>query len=121
MGAGTDVMPAEVYTCTNVTMAQLAESLHNMNRVYVDLAAVDRTGLEGGYDFVLKFVRVEAMAARRAQGQGSGADGGVTSAGSVFTGVTMFEALEELGLKLERGRAPQKVLVIDRVDRLKPD
>ena len=104
-------------------MAQLAESLHAMNRVYVDRAAVDRTGLEGGYDFVLKFVRPERMnAMRAAQSQGASAGGGVASMASDFTGVTLFEALEGLGLKLESGRrAPQPVIVIDRVDRLKPN
>jgi uncharacterized protein (TIGR03435 family) len=49
-------------------MAQLAESLHAMNRVDVDRAAVDMTGLKGGYDFVLTFVRVVwLLGARRSK------------------------------------------------------
>ena len=52
-GSGTAMLPAVVYTCTNTTMAQLAESMHDVAGGYVDHPAVDMTDLKGAYDFVI--------------------------------------------------------------------
>ena len=63
---------------------------------------VDATGLAGNWDLDLTFVD---------QVQNSNADG-----------PSLFAALEEqLGLKLEPGRAPVDVIVIDRLDRPSED
>jgi uncharacterized protein (TIGR03435 family) len=62
---------------------------------YTDRPVVDRTGLEGSYGVTLDF----ALADR-------------DDRPSIFTAVQ-----EQLGLKLESGRAPIEMLVIDRIER----
>jgi uncharacterized protein (TIGR03435 family) len=66
----------------------------------VDRPLVDRTGLAGRYDFVLRFTSDEARATDPNAPPG------------LFTAVQ-----EQLGLKLEAVRAPAEVLVVDTVER----
>jgi uncharacterized protein (TIGR03435 family) len=82
------------------TMADLARELSRIP--VVGTAVLDRTGLTGRFDFELSFFPGPAAAALlpRAADQPS-----------------LFVALEEqLGLRLERTRAPVRVLVVDRVE-----
>jgi uncharacterized protein (TIGR03435 family) len=68
----------------------------------VERVIVDATGLTGNWDLDLAFVN---------QVQDANSDG-----------PSLFAALQEqLGLKLEAGRAPVDVIVIDRLDRPTPD
>jgi uncharacterized protein (TIGR03435 family) len=112
---GSAAAPVLIQTCRNVTMAQLADSLHAMARAYVDRAGVDMTGLKGGYDFTLTWMGINVFNSLRAQGQGVG---GAVPEASNTGGISMFDALEKLGLKLESRRAPQSVIVIDRIEPL---
>ena len=64
---------------------------------------VDRTGLNGEFIFDLEYAPEETLP-------------GETSAGSVFTAVQ-----EQLGLKLESGKVPAEVIVVDHVERPTPD
>lgn len=74
------------------TMADLARALPGDR---VDRYVVDATGLKGTYNFTIEYSRTP--------------DAG---------GPTIFEAIEkQLGLKLEAGKAPVDILVIDRVDK----
>lgn len=67
---------------------------------------IDKTGLQGGWDFELTFAPTD-LAAEAA------ADRNVPS---------LFAALQEqLGLKLDSTRGPAEVLVIDRIERPTPD
>jgi uncharacterized protein (TIGR03435 family) len=117
---GSAAIPLVGYVCKNVTMAQLADSLHGMGRDYVDRAAVDMTGLKGGYDFTIHWARTFVIDALRAKNPAAGA-GSIPEA-SEAGAPTMFDALEKIGLKLESGRkAPQPVIVIDHVEPLTPD
>jgi uncharacterized protein (TIGR03435 family) len=75
--------------CTNLTMSDLAESLPDLSRAYVDKTVVDQTGLTGSYDF-----RLDWMARNNIDAVG---------------GLTMFAALEKLALP---------VVVIDHVEKL---
>jgi len=68
----------------------------------VERVIVDATGLTGNWDFDLAFVN---------QVQDANGD-----APSLFTALR-----EQLGLKLEAGRAPVDVIVIDRLERPTPD
>ena len=82
-----------------------------------DLPVVDQTGLDGFYDFTLEWLQeLPAGMAERlgaAPPAASGADNGPT-------GPTLAVALrEQLGLKLEKRKAPADVFVIDRAE--KPD
>jgi uncharacterized protein (TIGR03435 family) len=80
-----------------IPMWQLANRL----TVFVGRTVVDRTGLEGYYDWQLLFSPPGA------------AD---QSGGSIFTALQ-----EQMGLKLESTRAPVEVWVVDRVERPTPD
>ena len=88
------------------TMAELAKQLTGR----VNRSVIDRTGLTGAYDFVLKFTP-EAMTPPN--------DGAATAS---TDGTSLFTALQEqLGLKLESQRGPVEILVIDRIERPSPD
>jgi bla regulator protein BlaR1 len=89
----------------NTTMELLASSLDNVGRL--GRPVVDRTGLAGRYDFVLEYApQAGQLGFSKAK---DGEDAG---------GTTFLEALkEQLGLKLEATKAPEKVLVVDRVER----
>jgi uncharacterized protein (TIGR03435 family) len=77
-----------------------------------NVPVVDKTGLDQFYDFKLEWLQelppqVAARAAESASFSESGPDG-----------PTLPEALrEQLGLKLERRKAPAEVCVIDRVEK----
>jgi uncharacterized protein (TIGR03435 family) len=87
------------YSCRNMTMAAFAERLHGLAEDYLIDPVVDSTGIEGAWDFDLKWNS-------RSQ---------VLQAGAERT--TIFDAVEKqvgLSLTLKNVRAP--VLVIDRVN-----
>ena len=68
---------------------------------------VDRTGLEGTWDFEFAYARERGLGTTDSAG---------TGLPSIFTAVE-----EQLGLKLESTNAPMQILVIDRVERPSPD
>lgn len=71
---------------------------------------LDKTGLSGSYDFVLKWAPFEATAPP------SGLSASAPS--SDAEGVSLFKAIEEqLGLKLVGTKGPSQVLVIDQIER----
>lgn len=78
---------------TNVPMSELATNLGNQLGRFV----IDRTGLEGHYDFLLQW----------APDQTQDSDGP-----SLFTAVR-----EQLGLRLDAQKAPVQVLVIDSAEK----
>lgn len=84
-------------TAGGVTLAQLSGSLSRQ----ADRPVLDRTGLTGFFDVDLKW-----------SNQAKATDDGP----SFFTAVQ-----EQLGLRLEAGRGPQEMLVIDSVERPTPD
>ncbi len=74
---------------------------------------VDKTGLNGIYDFTLKWTPMGTAAGTAPESNGSAAGGPVVDA----AGPSLLTALEEqLGLKLEPQKAPVEVLVIDHVE-----
>jgi bla regulator protein blaR1 len=90
----------------NATMDQLTGSLSGI----IDLghAFVDRTGLNGRFDFTLAWAAEPAAPA----------PSGTPTTPQDPLGPTPLQALrDQLGLKLESARAPVKILVIDRVER----
>jgi uncharacterized protein (TIGR03435 family) len=113
-GTGANAIPALTYTCTNTTMAQLAEAMHNIAGGYVDHVAVDETGLKGGYDFSIAWTP-RGVSEQNAQNRG--ADGTASDPMGI---TTFFEAVDkQLGLHLEKGqKRPLPVLVIDHAEPL---
>lgn len=87
------------YNCRNVAMSAFAQLLRGMAPGYIQgYPIVDQTGLKGGWDFNVKWVG-------RGQVAAAGGDG-----------VSLFGAIEKLGLKLELKSIPQPVVVVDRVN-----
>lgn len=88
-----------VITCHNITMPFLASHLPGLGD-YVDdgLAVADRTGLDGGWDFTLKFAPTRSAAAANHT-------------------TTLFDGLEQIGLRLEPSTIPISGIVVDRVNR----
>jgi uncharacterized protein (TIGR03435 family) len=87
------------------SMSDLARNL--AGRVNRDV--IDRTGLTGTYDFVLRFTPENFQ-------------NPAATAGPSRDGTLIFTALQEqLGLKLETQRGPVQFLVIDNVERPSPD
>jgi uncharacterized protein (TIGR03435 family) len=89
----------------NMSMASLAAFVTLMLRAPI----LDKTGLGGYYDFPLELTLEEAGGATLVQADGRAA------APSIFT------LVQDLGLKLEPGKAPFDVVVIDGGDRVPID
>jgi uncharacterized protein (TIGR03435 family) len=88
------------FVCHNQTMEQLARLLRNSGGGgYMNQPVVDETGLEGAFDFELKWTP----------------SGGRDRAGAAS--VSIFDALaDQLGLKLVLETAPRPVLLVDNVN-----
>jgi len=104
---------ALAWTCQNTTMAYFASRLRSFAAGNLDWPVTDGTGLEGGWDFTLVFIRnVLAFGAREA---GPAAD--VPVATDPIGGYTILEAVDkELGLKLVLQKRPMPVIVIDHLE-----
>jgi len=83
--------------CTNLKMSDLAEALPDLSSAYVNKTVVDQTGLTGSYDFRLDWVGRNNI--------------------DTIGGLTMFGAVEKLGLKLEEKKLTLPVVVIDHVEK----
>jgi uncharacterized protein (TIGR03435 family) len=87
----------------NATLAEMAEGLQGMGGV--DRPMVDRTGLEGRYDFTIDFAPDYGFL-------------GKSDAAADLPGSTFTQALrDQLGLKLESVKADIRLLVIDHIER----
>ncbi len=95
----------EAEGCTMAQLAlKLAEALHR--------PVLDATGVAGKFDLKLQWAPDDMQARPPAGGQRGG------SAPESGAGPSIFAALQEqLGLKLESGRIPAEVLVIDSAER----
>lgn len=92
-------VPVIAFTCHNMTMTEFAARVASLPGGYLDDGAVvaDRTGLTGAWDFTFK------LTPRTAAGAGAHA-------------VTLFDAIDQLGLRLEVATIPTGVVVVDRVN-----
>jgi uncharacterized protein (TIGR03435 family) len=88
-----------------MTVEEFAQNLRRLSAPSIGQPAIDRSGLEGNWNFDFRFTPWSATVA---QARGDG--------------ITIFDALEkQLGLKLELQKAPAPVLVVDRVNRTPTD
>jgi uncharacterized protein (TIGR03435 family) len=83
--------------------ASMAEFVDELNEIVEDREVVDRTGLNGRFDFSLKWTPDELLEANT---------GGDQSGPSLFTALQ-----EQLGLKLQSARGPIDLMVIDQIKR----
>jgi uncharacterized protein (TIGR03435 family) len=99
-------------TCENITMEQFGQLIPTIANGYTRVAAVDKTGLRGGYDFTLNFSPIEQLVGPRP-------DAGGPNAGAAFeptNALSLQDAVKrQLGLKLEDTNLPTPVLVIDSI------
>ncbi|HEY4085733.1 MAG TPA: TIGR03435 family protein [Bryobacteraceae bacterium] len=89
-------------TCRNMTMAAFVSNIGDMEGAWyylTDNLVVDHTGLEGAWNFNLKY-------SRRWE---------TTDAGAQVT--SLFDAIDRIGLKMNPATVPLPVLVIDSVNR----
>ena len=101
---------ARTLAARGMTMAGLAGVLGGR----VDRPIIDRTGLDSAYDLDIEWL--SDLGLRQAPPGTAGA------ADLAADGVTLFTALQEqLGLRLDAGRGPVDVLVIDRAEPPTPD
>jgi uncharacterized protein (TIGR03435 family) len=112
---------AFTYSCRNTTMAQLMEKLPEVPGAigYFNHAAVDLTGLKGGFDFDITWSPPGRVFGRGATAAPSAAAGSAPSAADPNGGLTIFEAVEkQLGLRLATQKYPMTVRVVDHADRV---
>ncbi len=87
--------------CHNMTAAAIAENLHQMAGGYLTHDVIDKTGLEGSFDFNIEWSPSGPILAAK------GPDG-----------ISIFNAVDkQLGLKLEQQDVPMPSLVIASIDR----
>ncbi len=112
VAANASGLPQATLTCQNTTLAQLAEKLPAMAPAYVNHPAIDLTGLDGGWDFDLSWTpRANFDGGQRGQ-----TPGGAAAASDPNGGLSLFEGVQRLGLKLEVQKHPYPVLVIDHIE-----
>jgi uncharacterized protein (TIGR03435 family) len=90
-------------------MADLARGLTRL----LDREVIDRTGIAGVFDMRLE-LSTSDMFPRVPRGT-SDADGALSAADP--QGLTVFGAMDKLGLKLTSAKGTVKILVIDHVER----
>jgi uncharacterized protein (TIGR03435 family) len=79
---------------------------------FVDRPVIDRTGLTGFYDYTLKWTPERAVGASVLGLPPTPPPPADPDAPNIFTALQ-----EQLGLKLEAGRGPVEVVVIDRIEK----
>jgi uncharacterized protein (TIGR03435 family) len=101
---------ARQLTCENVTMEQFGQLLPNFVGGYTRVPALDRTGLQGGFDFTLDFSPIEQV-------QGPRPEPGAANTGVALdpTGALSLQdaVRRQLGIRLEETKRPVPVLVIE--------
>jgi uncharacterized protein (TIGR03435 family) len=90
---------------------------------FVDRPVVDMTELKGNYDFKLEFAPEDfgAMMMRAAMAAGIALPPEALKLIDASNGDSLFNALETLGLKLDKRKAPIEVLVIDHMEKAPTD
>ncbi|HTS48386.1 MAG TPA: TIGR03435 family protein [Bryobacteraceae bacterium] len=106
------------WTCQNTTMADFAAKVRSWAGAYIDHPVIDSTGLEGGWDFVLSWTArgVFENSGGRGGGRGDASPASLSTATDPNGTITVFEALDKLGLKLEPQKRPMQVMVIDHAE-----
>ena len=100
-------------TCENVSMEQFGQLLPRIAGGYTRVNALDKSGLQGGFDFTLNFSPIEQVTGPRPEA-------GATNTGAALdpTGALSLQdaVRRQLGIKLEDTKLPVPVLVIDSIN-----
>jgi len=108
------------YSCRNTTMAQFADKMPTVGGIINYLyehPVVDLTGLSGSYDFEIVWSPPARVYGRGGRGDGAAPPSAMPTASAPTGGLTIFEAIAKLGLKLSVEKHSMPVVVIDHVDR----
>ncbi len=90
--------PGSHLVCKHMTMAMFAHEISNNARDYADKRVLDKTGLDGAWDFRLDWTPLVQL-------ENNG-------------GLTLFAALQsQLGLQMENKKLPVAVVVVDNMSR----
>lgn len=103
-----------ILSCKNVTMGYFADHLQNFAYGSIGWPVEDATGLEGGFDLSLTFSPFAGMnfgSPRNGAGEGN-----LPTASDPSGTMTIFEAIQKLGLKLEQRKRAMPVIVIDHIE-----
>ena len=95
------------FNAHGLTMAQLADALTQELSRELGRPVIDHTGIQGRYDFALKWTPETDTDVVNGGTNGSSPDSGP----SIFTAIQ-----EQMGLKLESTKGPVQVLIIDHVE-----
>ncbi len=91
------------YVCRSMTMASLAAGLRARERSAIDRPVIDMTDLKGAWDFTIKYTPTQIRQRAIAAGQPAG--------------VSILDAMETIGLKLDPRKQAVAVIAIDHVNR----
>ena len=101
-------------TGRSVDMSDVAEML----AIWAGRKVIDKTGIEGLFDIRLpQMMAANAGLTVRGEGGRGGAPVGIEKGIDVISIPTVFEAVEQFGLKLESTKGPVGVLVIDSIEK----
>ena len=107
--------------CQNMTMPIFAHQLQFLANGFIYYPVVDQTGMKGGWDFLLNFSSINQLTPGGGGGGGGGAppaaSGSLTGPSDPNGAVSLFDAIKnQLGLKLEKVKRDEPVLVIDHIE-----
>ena len=108
------------YEYSKLDMSTLADALSQM----LDKPVVDMTELKGKYQVSLDFSREDLMNVARKNGinvpaGGRGESGAAAAEAASDPGSSgIFNAVKQLGLKLESRKAPVEIIVVDRAEKM---
>jgi uncharacterized protein (TIGR03435 family) len=103
--------PRQIHVlCHSCSMSDLADLLPQIAPAYLDLPVVDRTGLKGNYDFQVDWMgRAQYDAVASAKNTGAAKDP---------LAVSIFDAVANLGLSLDKHEDHKDAIVIDAAERV---
>jgi uncharacterized protein (TIGR03435 family) len=112
------------YAFAKVTMPALVNFLSN----FLDRPVLDKTGLKGAYEIEFQLSRDDMFAVARGVGMtpapaegrtiaGSGVSGSPADAASDPSSSSLFQSVQQLGLKLEARKAPLETIVVDHAEK----
>ena len=97
-------------TCQNMTSAEIAEELQHIAGGYIYGPVLDKSGLDGAYDFTLSFSSADRTSGLPAPTSANSESDASDPSGAL----TLYDAVSrQLGLRLVKEKRPMPVLVID--------